>query len=139
MIIKGGAAGNIAFWGHHLMRDDTNETARLVEVSGLIADNLPAALREMQAIGRQSRSRGNFLYQANINPPADADLTDEQWRQAVERLERNLKLEGHQRAIVEHIKHGRRHYHVVWNRVDIDTLKVVDIKGNYAVHVQTAR
>ncbi|MDR3485311.1 MAG: relaxase/mobilization nuclease domain-containing protein [Bradyrhizobium sp.] len=139
MIIKGGAAGNVGFWSHHLMRDDTNEEVRLVEISGVLADNLGAALRIMQAIARQSRSRGNFMYQANINPRADEILTPAQMMEAVERLERNLGLAGHQRVIVEHVKHGRRHWHAIWNRVDVETLKVVDITGNFAAHARTSR
>ena len=139
MIIKGGAAGNIGFWSRHLLRDDTNDEVRLVDISGLMADNLPAALREMQAIARQSRSRGNFMYQANINPRHDEELTPAQWTKAVERLEKNLNLAGHQRIIVEHVKNGRRHRHAIWNRVDVETLKVTDIKDNYAVHARTAR
>jgi hypothetical protein len=139
MIIKGGAAGNVGFWSRHLMRDDTNEAVRLVELTGVIATTLHGALREMQAIGRQSRSRGNFMYQANINPHVDDDVSHAQMLEAVDRLERNLGLVGHQRVIVEHVKHGRRHWHAIWNRVDVETLKVADITGNYAIHARTAR
>lgn len=139
MIIKGGPAGNIDFWARHLLRDDTNEVARLVEVRGLLAEDLPSALREMQAIAAQSRSRGNFMYQANINPRRDADLTPGQFAEAVDLLERNLGFFGRQRVVVEHVKDGRRHYHVIWNRVDASTLKVADITGNYDIHRATAR
>ena len=139
MIIKGGAAGNVGFWTRHLMRDDTNEEVRLIDITGLMATNLAAALREMQAIARQSRSRGNFMYQININPRADEVLTRAQMMEAVERLERNLRLAGHQRIVVEHVKHGRRHWHAIWNRVDAETLKITDITGNYAIHARTAR
>jgi Ni,Fe-hydrogenase III component G len=139
MIIKGGAAGNVGFWSRHLMRDDTNEEVRLIDITGLMATNLAAALREMQAIARQSRSRGNFMYQASINPRAGEALTRAQMMEAVERLERNLRLTGHQRVIVEHVKQGRRHWHAIWNRVDAETLKVTDITGNYAIHARTAR
>jgi hypothetical protein len=68
MIIKGKPAGNVGFWGKHLLRDDTNELAEVREIKGLLARDLPSALEEMKAIAAQSRSRGNFMYQANINP-----------------------------------------------------------------------
>ena len=68
MIIKGNPAGNVGYWSKHLLRDDTNERAEVKEISGLLAEDLPSALREMQAIAAQSRSHGNFMYQANINP-----------------------------------------------------------------------
>jgi Relaxase/Mobilisation nuclease domain len=139
MIIKGGAAGSVGFWSSHLLRDDTNEVARVVEIKGLTADKLPEALREMAAVAAGSRSHGNFMYAANLNPQANENLTPEQWTEAVDTLERNLGFEGHQRVVVEHIKDGRQHYHVMWNRVDVDTMKVADITGNYAIHTATAR
>jgi hypothetical protein len=139
MIIKGNPAGGVRFWSKHLMRDDTNERAEVKEIKGLLAEDLPSALKEMQAIAAQSRSRGNFMYQANINPRDDEYLTPNQWKEAVDTLEKNLGLEDHQRVVVEHIKHGRQHYHVVWNRVDVATLKVADMGGNWPIHQATAR
>lgn len=139
MIIKGDAAGSVAFWSKHLMRDDTNTRAEVVEISGLLAEDLPSALKEMESIADQSRCRGNFMYQANINPREDEHLTPEQWKEAVDTLEKNLGLEGHQRVVVEHEKDGRIHRHVVWNRVDVETLRVTDIGGNYYTHERTAR
>ena len=139
MIIKGNPAGSVKFWSKHLLRDDTNERAEVKEISGLLAGDLPSALREMQAIAAQSRSHGNFMYQANINPRDDEHLMAEQWKEAVDTLEKNLGLEGHQRVVVEHVKNGRQHYHVVWNRVDVDTLRVADMGGNWPIHEKTAR
>ena len=139
MIIKGNPAGSVGFWSKHLLRDDTNEKAEVREIKGLSATDLPGALREMQAVASGSRSKGNFMYQANINPLAHEHLTPEQWKEAVDTLERNLGLEGHQRVVIEHVKEGRQHYHVVWNRVDIETMKVADMGGNYRIHTATAR
>ena len=127
------------FWSKHLLRDDTNEKAEVREISGLAATDLRAALREMQGVASGSRSQGNFMYQANINPLAHERLTPEQWREAVDTLERNLGLEGHQRVVIEHVKEGRQHYHVIWNRVDVETMKVADMGGNYRIHEKTAR
>ena len=121
------------------MRDDTNARAEVVEMRGLLAADLPTGLREMQAIAAQSRSRGNFLYQANINPRAGEVLSAAQWREAADILEKSLGLSGHQRIIVEHEKAGRVHRHCVWNRVDTATLRVADMGGNYRIHAATAR
>lgn len=139
MIIKGNPAGSVGFWSKHLLRDDTNERAEVKEITGLLAEDLPSALKEMRAIAAQSRCHGNFMYQANINPRAGETLTPEQWQEAVETLEKNLGLDGHQRVVIEHVKHGRQHYHVVWNRVDVDTLRVADMGGNWPIHEATAR
>ncbi len=139
MIIKGNPAGSVGFWSNHLLRDDTNEKAEVKEITGVTADDLPGALREMQAVASGSRSHGNFMYQANISPRADEQLTPAQWKEAVDTLEKNLGLEGHQRVVVEHVKDGRQHYHAIWNRVDVDTMKVADMGGNYRTHEATAR
>lgn len=139
MIIKGNPAGSVGYWSDHLLRDDTNEKAEVKEITGLTAEDLPGALREMQAVASGSRSHGNFMYQANINPLAHEHLTPAQWMEAVNTLEKNLGLEGHQRVVVEHVKEGRQHYHVVWNRVDVDTMRVADMGGNYRTHEATAR
>jgi hypothetical protein len=139
MIIKGNPAGNVGFWSKHLLRDDTNARVEVKEISGLLADNLPSALHEMQAVASGSRSHGNFMYQANISPRVDEHLTPEQWKEAVDTLEKNLGLEGHQRVVIEHEKEGRTHRHVVWNRVDVETLRVTDMTGNWRIHTATAR
>lgn len=127
MIIRGSTVGNVAYWSKHLLRDDTNTRAEVKEIDGLLAGDLPTALREMEAIALQSRCRGNFMYQANINPQIGERLTAEQWQEAVDTLEKKLGLEGHQRIVVEHEKEGRIHRHVMWNRVDTETLEVADM------------
>jgi hypothetical protein len=139
VIIEGAPAGSVGFWSKHLQRTDTNESVVVHETRGTIADDLDGALREMQAVASGSRSRGNFMYQANINPYEHEHLTPEQWKQAVDTLEKNLGLEGHQRVVVEHVKDGRQHYHVIWNRVDVDTMRVRDVGGNFFTHERTAR
>jgi hypothetical protein len=139
MIIKGNPAGSVGFWSKHLANDEKNERAEVKEIRGLLAQDLPGALREMQGVAAGSRSHGNFMYQANINPRADEHLTPAQWAEAIDTLEKNLGLEGHQRVIVEHVKEGRQHYHIVWNRVDVETMRVTDMGGNYRVHERTAR
>ena len=139
MIINGNPAKSVSFWSKHLLRDDTNERAEVKEIVGLLAEDLPSALKEMQAVAAQSRCHGNFMYQANINPRDNERLTPEQWKEAVDTLEKNLGLDGHQRVVVEHVKNGRQHYHVVWNRVDVDNLRVADIGGNWRTHEKTAR
>jgi hypothetical protein len=139
VIIKGGAAGNVRWWQNHLQREDTNDRAEIKEISGLLATDLLTALREMQAIAGQSRSGGNFMYQANLNPEAHEHLTEAQWQEAIDTLENYLGLAGHQRVVVEHEKEQRTHRHVVWNRVDVHTLRVTDIGGNYYTHERVAR
>ncbi len=139
MVIKGNPGGNVMYWAKHLTNDDKNERAELKEIRGLAAGNLQDALWEMKWVAAGSRSQGNFLYQANINVPDFEHLSEEQWTEAFDTLEKNLGLEGHQRVIVEHEKEGRVHRHAVWNRVDVETMRVTDMKGNYRIHAATSR
>lgn len=139
MIIRGNPAGNVGFWSQHLLRVDHNEKCEVKEITGLLATDLPGALREMQGVASGSRCGGNFMYQANINPYAHERLSPDQWKDAVDRLEKNLGLEGHQRVVIEHVKNGRQHCHIVWNRVDIETMKVADMGGNWITHKKTSR
>ncbi len=139
MIIKGDPAGNVGFWSKHLLRTDTNDSVKVMEIKGRLSADVPKALREMELIAAQSRSEGNFMYQANINPQEWEHLTQDQWREAVDILEKNLGLEGHQRIVVEHEKEGRTHRHVIWNRVDVESLLVADMGGNYRIHTKTSR
>jgi hypothetical protein len=139
MIINGGARNGVGYWSNHLLNDEKNDRAEVVEIDGLLATDLPTALREMKAIAGQSRCKGDFMYCANINPRDYEHLTAEQWREAVATLEKDLGLEGHQRVVVEHEKDGRTHRHIIWNRVDVETLRVADIGFNFYTHEQTAR
>ena len=138
MIIKGKAAQSTKFWSKHLLRDDTNEKAELREVRGVLAKDLEEALEEMRDVAKGSRCHKNFMYQANINPRADEHLTPEQWQHAVDTLEKNLGFEGHQRVVVEHVKEGRQHFHVIWSRIDPDTMRVTDIGGDRYTMRRTA-
>jgi len=96
------------------------------------------ALREMEAIALGSQSV-NFFYHANINPLETEDLTAEQWRIAVDLLEKNLGLTDHARFIVEHRKKGRTHRHVIWLRVNVHTMRAVKMADDYEKHQATAR
>ncbi len=138
MIIKGKAAQSTKFWSKHLLRDDTNEMAELREVRGVISTDLEAALEEMRDVAKGSRCHKNFMYQANINPRANEKLTPEQWRHAIDTLEKNLGFEGHQRVVVEHVKEGRQHFHIIWSRIDPETMRVRDIGGDRYTMRRTA-
>jgi hypothetical protein len=138
MIINGGSRENWRFFATHLQRTDQNQRVEVKEIHGLMSTDLREALREMDAIASGTQT-SNFMYHANLNPAEGETLTPEQWREAVDRLERNLGLEGHARVIVEHEKDGRTHQHVIWNRIDPDTMTAASDSFNYRKHQQTSR
>lgn len=120
------------------MEQRENEGVELKATHGTIAQDIREAFEEMATVAAASQCK-NFLYHASINPKEGEHLTPEQWEKAVELLAQKLGLEGHQRVEVEHIKDGRAHRHVVFNRVDPDTLTAVRMSHNYRKHEAAAR
>jgi hypothetical protein len=92
----------------------------------------------MDAVASGTRCK-NFFYHANINPRYGETLTPEQWEQAINLLEHNLGLDGHARFVVEHDKDGRVHQHIVWCRIDPDTMTAVSDSFTARDHERTSR
>lgn len=139
VVIKGKSRGGAAQMANYATAQGKNELAQVQEVRGTLATDVRGAFAEMDAIAKATNC-GQFLYHAQINPEKDEHLTPEQWKKAVDTLEESLKLEGHQRVVFSHVKDGREHYHVVWNRVglDGDKLKAVNMGNNFAAHERAA-
>lgn len=143
MIIKGGPRGKGAQLAVHLMRTDTNETVNVFGRRGVYSKTVRGALQEMEAIAAGSKAT-RPLYHVSINPESDEILTPAQWQEAADRLEKALGLEGHQRVMVQHLKQGkagdmRQHMHVVWCRIDVNTMKAAHHSHNYRTHEEVAR
>lgn len=139
MIINGGSRSNGGFFAGHLMRADENERVTVKDMRGFAyAQDVPEAFREMREVASGTSCK-NFFYHANINTRADERLTPEQWAQAVDALERDLHLDGQPRFVVEHEKEGRVHCHVVWSRIDPDTMTAVPDSHNYRTHEDVSR
>ncbi len=130
MIIKGRAVGSVKHWSRYLAEQGENEKVTEREIRGTLARDLKGALVEMRDLASETRSEGNFLYHASFNPRPGENLTPEQWQQAIDRVEKVMGFEDHQRIVYEHVKEGRHHFHVLWNRTDTDTFTIKDITGD---------
>jgi len=138
MIINGGSRSNGAFFAKHLINEEHNERVTLCEIRGLAAHTIPGALREMEAIAMGTLC-SNYFYHANINPREHEQLTPEQWQLAIDTLEKNLRLSGHARFVVEHYKEKRTHRHAIWLRINVKTMRAVVMTNDYEKHQATAR
>jgi hypothetical protein len=138
MIINGGSRSNWRFFSKHLVRADENERVNIMEIRGLAAETVYDAFNELSALASGTRTK-NFFYHANINPREGEVLTPEQWERAIDELESKLGLEGQSRFVVEHEKEGRAHCHVIWSRIDPDTLTAISDSNNFMKHEQAAR
>jgi len=118
------------------MKAEDNERVTIAEMKGLYAEDLPEAFRELKALAAGSRGK-DYFYHASLNPREDERLTPEQWDFAVDRLEHNLGLDGHARFQIEHVKEGREHRHIVWSRVNPETLTLANHWRNYEAHDKT--
>jgi hypothetical protein len=121
-----------------LQRLDTNERAEIKQLRGVVALDLDGALAEMEAVALGSRSKRHF-YHASINTRADEMMTLEQWTKAVDRLEKELGLDDQPRAVVFHLKEGRAHVHVVWSRIDLESMTAISDSHNFRRHEIVAR
>jgi len=99
-----------------------NEKTRLVDISDPSASDLDTAFHNMWAIASSTRCT-KPLHHISINPMQGERLTDKQVLAIVARCEEKYGygMFHHQRVIVEHIKDGRQHFHVIWNRVSLMT------------------
>src|ERR1700689_3627619 len=122
MIIKSHIRGGFRDAAAYLKEQGENEKTRLVEMSDPHVKNLDEAFRAMWAVSDGTRVK-KPLHHISINPMKDERLTDKQVLPIVGRLEEKYgyKMFHHQRVIVEHVKDGRQHFHVMWNRVSLHT------------------
>jgi hypothetical protein len=140
MIINGQAVKGAGRLAHHLQKQE-NELVSILEISGTVAnDNLREALRDMEAVGKLTKSRtGRVLYHANIDPRKDEVLTPEQYIKAADKLMEKLGMERQPRVIVMHIKKGRQHAHLVVQLTDIEKGKLKPLSNNYYKHKAVSR
>ena len=138
MIIKGKSRSGPIALAKHLMNAEANEQVTVLDISGTVARDLRGALIEMEAVATGTRCQ-KPLYHAAISPAPPHKLTARQRAIAVNELGLNLGLMGHARAIIIHEKHGREHIHVVWSRIDTDTMRSVSDSHNYRIHETVAR
>lgn len=117
MILKASQRGGGQNLARHLLRTDDNEHVRVHELRGFMADNLPGAFKEAEAISQGTKCR-QYLFSVSFSPPENARISDADFERAIDEAERRLGLEDHPRAIVFHEKEGRLHGHAVWSRID---------------------
>jgi hypothetical protein len=129
LIIKSRAVGSVSHWSQYLRQQGDNEKVTEHEI-GATSQDLKEALEEWREAAQHTRSEGNFMYHVSFNPKADENLTPEQWMKAIDLVEERMGFQGHQRVVYEHVKNGRQHFHVLWNRVDPETGTIRDIKGD---------
>lgn len=126
MILKGSQRGGANQLAAHLMNMIDNDHVALEDVRGFAANDLKGALEEAHAISRGTKC-SQFLLSLSLNPPQDAEVGIEAFREAAQRAGKALGLDGQPMALVTHEKNGRLHAHAVWSRIDADQMKAINL------------
>lgn len=126
MILKASQRGRPSQLAAHLLNDKENDHVTLHEVRGFVASDLKGAMVEAGAIAKGTRCR-QPVFSLSLNPPKDAQASIGDLLDAAERAEAALGLQGQPRAIVIHEKAGRQHAHVVWSRIDVESMKAINL------------
>src|SRR5690606_36879810 len=126
MILKGSQRAGAKQLSTHLMSTCDNDHVTVLEVRGFIVRDLHGALAEAYAIFKRTKCQ-QFMFSLSLNQPMQAIAGEDDLRKAVDKAEKKLGLQGQPRAILMHEKEGRRHAHVVWSRIDPETMKVINL------------
>jgi Ti-type conjugative transfer relaxase TraA len=126
MIIKGKERSDAKQLAYYLLNTQSNEHVEVHEVSGFMSDDLVDAFIEMDAIAKGTRCM-KHVFSTSINPPVGKDVSIADYEDAIAKTEEKLGLTGQPRAIVFHENGGRRHAHVVWSRISVDTHKAINL------------
>ncbi|MGB9151909.1 MAG: relaxase/mobilization nuclease domain-containing protein [Alphaproteobacteria bacterium] len=139
MLIFGASVGDWKEKAAYALDKADNEFAEIRDIRCEGIDDVPTALAFMAALAVDTKCI-EFLYHATINLYRGERLTREQWMKAIDRLEKNLGLEGHYRIAFEHIKKDRQHYHIYWLRLPPagKSGPAVNMGNNYRIHEATA-
>ena len=126
MILKGNQRANGRELALHLLNVDDNEHAVVHELRGFLSDDLIDAFRETEAISLGTKCQ-QYLFSLSLNPPTSAAVSIDEFERAIAEIERRLGLSDQPRAVVFHKKHGRRHAHCVWSRIDVDRMRAINL------------
>ncbi len=126
MIIKASQRSGARNLANHLMNAHDNDHVTLHEVRGLAGQSLHAALLEIDGVSQGTRCQQPMM-SVSFNPPEGEDVTFDHFEAAFDSLEQKLGLTDQPRAVVFHEKEGRRHAHVVWSRINIDSMKAINM------------
>ncbi|MBX2835093.1 MAG: relaxase [Micavibrio sp.] len=129
MILVGNQRGGAKDLALHLMKDE-NERVELHELRGFMSDDLMEALNEIYAISQATQCK-QFMYSLSLNPPPDAEVTEQDYIDTINRTEERLGLSDQPRGIVFHTKNGRPHAHAVWSRIDIQEMKAIQMSFDH--------
>ncbi|MGB9152427.1 MAG: relaxase/mobilization nuclease domain-containing protein, partial [Alphaproteobacteria bacterium] len=116
MLIFGASGGDWKGKAAYALDKADNEFAQVREIRCEGADDVNMAMAIMAAFAADTKCK-DFIYHATMNLYRGERMAGQQWMKGIDRLEKDLGLEGHYRIAFEHIKNDRQHYHIYWFRL----------------------
>lgn len=130
---RGSGGGALA---RHLLSRKGGQTVRTLEARHLAAADLSTQLRELVAASRHGRT-DRPIHHVHIDPPPGSDAGNVM-KTFVALYEAEFGLQDVQKCGVEHIKHGRPHYHLIYSLVT-PSGRVADLRHEYARREKISR
>ena len=126
MILNASQRGGGRQLALHLLNTDHNDHVTILEIKGFVSDDVPGAFEEVHAIAKGTKCKQPY-FSVQLSPPPDAEVELECFKNVADRIEVKNGLEGHARVIIVHEKDGRLHAHGVWNRINAEEMKAVNL------------
>jgi hypothetical protein len=128
MICKGTTHNNGARLASYITTGKKGERAELWELRGFEATDIKDAFRDVHVMADGTKCEQPFFHVQVRNREGET-LTRQQWEHTADRIERMLGLKDQPRAIAFHIdeQSGCEHMHVVWSRIDEETLTAIPL------------
>jgi len=126
MIAKGNPHNDGPYLARYLAAlSEGNEIAELAELRGFATKNVFDAFALGQLMAEGTRCQQPFFH-VQVRLPRGEELSREQWQKVADRIERQLGFNEQPRAVVFHQKKGAEHMHLVFSRIDQDTMHAID-------------
>lgn len=108
------------------MTSAENDHVELGNARGFIGQSPYSAFQEIEAISKGTQAKQPFFH-VIFNPPNSKLVSNDQFYDAIDRLEIKLGLVGQPRYPIFHDKDGQRHCHCVWSRINVEKMKAINM------------
>ena len=142
MIIKSSQRGGAGHLAAHLIKSvDDDGIEQQVEISGYrhlaYPGDIHMALQVFEMMSLASAQTKNHLYHISLNP--DQDISKAQWSHAWDMYEKEYGLSDYPYIEVTHTKKNRSHQHRIYERVDPETEKALNLSFTKIRNEKVAR
>lgn len=126
MILKASQRGGDAALAAHLLNTNDNDHVEVHAINGFISNDVAGAFQEIKAVAQATKCK-QYMFSLSLSPPEDAMVSNEEFMDAIDQSMKRTGLSGQPHVIIFHEKHGRRHAHLVVSRIDIHTMKAINL------------